>query len=54
MSIQFAFSGHDDRKRLLALGNVEEKERQAVERAKRARAKADILRAEREAAEVES
>ena len=45
MALQLAFTGPSDRERLLALGDVDRKEREAVERAKRVRAVRNALRA---------
>lgn len=44
MALQIAFTGISDRERLLALGDVDQKERDAVERAKRIRAVRNALR----------
>lgn len=45
MALQLAWTGVGDRERLLALGDVDQKERDAVKRAKHIRAVRNALRA---------
>jgi hypothetical protein len=52
MALLFGFTGTGDRDRLLALGDVDQREREAVERAKRIRAVRNALRATQVADEI--